>query len=123
MLTYLHTVFKKSNLVQCFLKTAIITPLCSAPACGKRCVLSLRPGRCGNQAENEKAEDGERGASTVNRFMDERRTTGEEKKRAQSGVVRTRVMVTPGTRPSTAPAHTQEGRSDVNPISPGTPVH
>ncbi|XP_034162732.2 uncharacterized protein LOC117597849 [Pangasianodon hypophthalmus] len=96
----------------------------SLMACGKRCVLSLRPERCGNKAENEKskeAEENEREESTANRIVDEHRRAGEEKKRAQSGVVRTRVMVTSDARPSTAPAHTLAGRSDVNPLSPGTP--
>lgn len=121
------SMFKKSNSVQSFSMTDILTPaapLCSAPACGKRCVLSLRPERCGNKAENGKSKDAkesERGARTANRMMDEHRKTGEEKKRAQSGVVRARVMVTSDTRPSTAPAHTRAGRSDVTPLTPGTP--
>lgn len=91
----------------------------SLMARGKRCVLSLRPERCGNKAESEEsveAEESERGASAADAVLDERRTTGEEKKRAQSGVVRTRATVTSDTRPSTAPA----GRSDVSPLAPGS---
>lgn len=93
-------------------------PLSSAQACGKRCVLSLRPERCGNKSEHEKPDEaGEsgRGASTANAVLDEHGKTGEEKKRARSGVVRTRAMATSDTRPSTAPA----GRSGVDPLSPG----
>ncbi|KAG7331989.1 hypothetical protein KOW79_003823 [Hemibagrus wyckioides] len=89
-------------------------------ACGKRCVLSLRPERCGNKAENQKAEESEGGASAANGMVDERRKTGEEKKRAWSSVARTRAMVTQDPRPSTAPADTRAGQSDVNAPAPGT---
>ncbi|KAF5891285.1 uncharacterized protein DAT39_019010 [Clarias magur] len=90
-------------------------------ACGKRCMLSLRPERCGGKDENEEseeAEEREREGSTSNGVEDEPRTAGQGKKRAQSGIVRSRVTVTPDTRPSTAPAHTRAGWSDLNPLTP-----
>lgn len=93
-------------------------PLCSAPACGTRCVLSLRPEHCSNKAENEKSKESERGVRTANRMTEEHRKTGEEKKRAQ----RTRVVVMSDTRTFTAPEHTRAGRSDATPLTPGTPV-
>ncbi|KAK3565518.1 hypothetical protein QTP86_011900 [Hemibagrus guttatus] len=92
-------------------------------ACGKRCVLSLRPERCGNKAENQKsreAGESEGGASAANGMVDEPRNTGEEKKRAWSSVARTRATVTSDARPSTAPANSRAGRSDVNAPAPGT---
>ncbi|KAK3539678.1 hypothetical protein QTP70_011540, partial [Hemibagrus guttatus] len=90
-------------------------------ACGKRCVLSLRPERCGNKAENQKsreAGESEGGASAANGMVDEPRNTGEEKKRAWSSVARTRATVTSDARPSTAPANSRAGRSDVNAPAP-----
>ncbi|GAA6070897.1 uncharacterized protein LOC113663934 isoform X1 [Tachysurus ichikawai] len=89
----------------------------SLMACGRRCVLSLRPERCGNKTENEKskeAEESEGGKSAADGMVDESRKAGEENKRARSCVARTRATVMSDARPSTAPAYTRAGRSDVN---------
>ncbi|XP_027035215.2 uncharacterized protein LOC113663934 isoform X1 [Tachysurus fulvidraco] len=99
----------------------------SLMACGRRCVLSLRPGRCGNKTEKQKskeAEESEGGKSAADGMVDESRKAGEEKKRARSCVARTRATVTSDARPSTAPAHTRAGRSDINSLeeTPGYSV-
>lgn len=93
----------------------------SAPACGRRCVLSLRAEPCGNRAENEKSEDAEeskRKASGSERVTDKLRNAREKETQAESGQSRTRATVM--SRPSTAQAHTQEGQSDADLITPGT---
>lgn len=116
-LTYLHSVWIFIN---------IWYNDVPAPACGRRCVLSLRPERCGNKTENEKskeAEESEGGKSAADGMVDESRKAGEENKRARSCVARTRATVMSDARPSTAPAYTRAGRSDVNTLegSPGSP--
>lgn len=96
---------------------------CSAPACGRRCVLSLRAEPCGNRTENEKSEDAEeseRKAGGSERVTDKLRNAREKEKRAESGQTRTRATVMSESRPSTAQAHTQEGQSDADLITPGT---
>ncbi|KAI5622150.1 actin related protein 2/3 complex, subunit 5-like, a [Silurus asotus] len=95
----------------------------SLVACGKRCVLSLRRERSGNKDQNKKTKESEvkKGANVAERIVDGHGETSEEKKRAQSGVLRMRARETPDPRPSTAPANPWARWSDVNSLTPGSP--
>ncbi|KAF7694863.1 hypothetical protein HF521_006586 [Silurus meridionalis] len=77
----------------------------------------------GNRDQNKKTKESEvkKGANVAERIVDGHGETSEEKKRAQSGVLRMRARETPDPRPSTAPANTWARWSDVNSLTPGSP--
>lgn len=104
---------------------------CSPPACGKQCVLSPRTFRCTpptSKAENEGPKKADEVEREENRSLEEQQACGgserlEEKKRARSSVGWRRVRAMSACRPSTAPARTQSGQSEVTQQRPGIWPH